>query len=306
MLDEVRDSVLEGRVDPAEIEKMFAAGGPVESELVTRCEASQVRHHRRVINATGIVLHTGIGRAPLSRAACEAVVDAARYSIVEIDPETGERNQREECVARLLCDILDVPGALVVNNNAAMCNLLLTALAADQQVILSRGEIVEIGGGFRMNDVMAAAGCHLVEVGATNRTHLRDYENAVTEHTGMLLKVHTSNFRVVGFHGVPSLEELVDLGRRTDIMVCEDLGSGLLIDGEIAGLEHEARVPHSLQAGADLVCFSGDKLLGGPQCGILVGDLEFVCPSSRPSVVPRDALRQARAGCTRSDVADLP
>lgn len=274
-LDEYRRDVLQGQVDGSNVDSAFSAGGSAELALLQRCEAAQVRHHRRVINATGIVLHTGIGRAPLSPAARKAVTDAAGYSIVEIDPESGDRNQREACVVSLLRDILGVDGALVVNNNAAMVALVLRALANDKEVIISRGEQVEIGGGFRMPDVMSQAGCHMVEVGATNRCYVKDYEHAITEHTAMLLKIHTSNFRIVGFHEAPTLEDLVDLGKRTGLPTFEDLGSGLIIDDDVLGLEHEARVTASVRAGVPLVSFSGDKLLGGPQCGMLVGDKEL-------------------------------
>jgi L-seryl-tRNA(Ser) seleniumtransferase len=263
-----------------------AAGSAVDADcvdpvraraaLAERVVAAAARHHRRVVNATGIVLHTGIGRAPLADAAVRALGEAARYAVVEVEPRTGQRNQREEAVAALLGELTGAGGALVVNNNAAAVNLTLRALAAGREVVVSRGELVEIGGGFRMPDVMAEAGCRMVEVGATNRTHLRDYERAIGAATGMLLKVHPSNFRIVGFHAMPGLAELVGLGRARGVPVFEDLGSGLLLDEPPDALRHEAKVLDSLRAGLDLCCFSGDKLLGGPQCGILLGDPELV------------------------------
>ena len=275
-LDDVRARALAGTLAPAALTALF--GGDAASEAVRlQVEQALMMHHGRVVNATGIVLHTGIGRAPLAAAAIEAIARAARYSIVEVDPVSGARNERENAVAALLRELLGVDGALVVNNNAAAVNLMLRALAEGREVVVSRGELVEIGGGFRMPDVMAQAGCAMVEVGATNRTHLRDYARAIGPRTAMLLKIHPSNFRIVGFTGAPTLAELSDLARQHEgVIAADDLGSGLLWDPPIAGLEDEPRVRQSLDAGAELVLFSGDKLLGGPQCGILVGRAELV------------------------------
>lgn len=270
-LDEVRARALRGELDPGATEALV--GAALSEEVLQRCAAEMALHHRRVINATGIVLHTGLGRAPLAAAAIEALRQAARYAIVEVDPDSGVRNQRETAVARLLCELLGVPGALVVNNNAAAVNLMLRALAEGREVVVSRGEQVEIGGGFRMPDVMRQAGCVMVEVGATNRTHLADYAAAIGERTAMLLKVHPSNFRMLGFTATPTLAELVDLARKhSGVVVAEDLGSGLIWPQPIPGLEDEPRVQDSVASGAQVILFSGDKLLGGPQCGILVGD----------------------------------
>ena len=279
-LDEVRAGVQAGRLAATQVAALCASPA-AEETLGARCAQAQALWHRRVINATGVVLHTGIGRAPLARAAQQALVAAAGYAIVEVDLATGKRNQREEAVAGLLQDLSAAPGALVVNNNAAMTTLVLAALAGGREVVVSRGELVEIGGGFRMPDVMAQAGCKLVEVGTTNRTHLRDYERAIGTATAMLLKVHPSNFRMQGFTTAPALAELANLARKTGLHAVEDLGSGLLLDAPLPGLEEEPRVRQSLASGAHLVCFSGDKLLGGPQCGILLGD--------------RDAVAQVRA-----------
>lgn len=274
-LEEVRTKVLGGDIDAPQVDSLFGST-QAEREVLSRCESEQTRRHRRVINATGIVLHTGIGRAPMAEAARRALADAAGYAIVEVDAVTGKRNQREEAVSGLLQELTGTSGALVVNNNAAATTLCLTAMALAKEVVVSRGELVEIGGGFRMPDVMKQAGCRMVEVGTTNRTHLRDYERAITPETAVLLKVHTSNFRVEGFHGTPSLLELVELAHGRGLLGMEDLGSGLLYDGPIAGLEDEPRVRESVETGADLVWFSGDKLLGGPQCGIIVGGREQV------------------------------
>jgi L-seryl-tRNA(Ser) seleniumtransferase len=282
-LDDLRARALRGALDAAAIDALCS--GPIGAQQVlARCEAALALHHRRVINATGVVLHTGIGRAPLADLAIAALAQAARYAIVEVDAASGERNQREVAVAALLRELLGVGGALVVNNNAAAVNLMLRALAEGREVVVSRGEQVEIGGGFRMPDVMRQAGCAMVEVGATNRTHLRDYASAVSERTGMLLKIHPSNFRIVGFTGAPTLGELTELGHKhPGLIVAEDLGSGLLWDPPLPGLADEPRVRDSVATGADLVLFSGDKLLGGPQCGILVGTAESVaCCRAHP------------------------
>lgn len=274
-LESIRSQVIAGRLDEAAVADLF--GTPrAEHDVLARCDAAQATHHGRVINATGIVLHTGIGRAPLAPAAQAAIAGAAGYAIVEVDPKTGLRNQREACISTLLEDLLGVEAGLVVNNNAAATTLVLAALSAGREVITSRGELVEIGGGFRVPDVMRQAGCHMVEVGATNRTHLRDFETAIGPETAMILKVHTSNYRLVGFHGTPELSELVSLAHEHGLLAVEDLGSGLLYDGEVRGLVHEPRVSDSVATGADLVCFSGDKLLGGPQAGIIVGKRESV------------------------------
>lgn len=274
-LDELRARVLAGELQQPEVEELFAQERAVE-QVLQRVAQARRSHHRRVVNATGIVLHTGIGRAPLAPAAIEAVQQALGYAIVEVDPDSGLRNQRETCVSALLAELLGVEAGLVVNNNAAATTLVLAALAHGKEVITSRGELVEIGGGFRVPEVMRQAGCHMVEVGATNRTHLRDYEAAITDETAMLMKVHTSNFRLVGFHGVPPLGEMVGLSHARGLLCVEDLGSGLICTEPVAGLVNEPRVQDSLATGVDLVCFSGDKLLGGPQSGIIVGSTELV------------------------------
>lgn len=237
---------------------------------------------QRVINGTGIIVHTGLGRSLLSRAATEAVTRvAASHCALEVDVASGERGKRDTAVAALLREITGAEDATVCNNCAGATFLALNSLASGQKVICSRGELVEIGGGFRMPDVMEQSGCTLHEVGTTNKTRLSDYEAPfaalsqemmlVNQKIGALLKVHTSNFRVVGFTAEVDLSELVKLGRERGVPVIEDLGSGVFMDLRTVDLPYEPRVQDSVQAGADVVCFSGDKLLGGPQCGILVG-----------------------------------
>lgn len=230
-----------------------------------------------VINAAGVVLHTNLGRAPLCPQALRNIVEvAAGYSNLEIDLITGERGSRYEHVEGLLCRIAGAEAALVVNNNAGAVLLALNTLAEGQEVIVSRGQLVEIGGSFRIPDVMRKSGARLVEVGTTNRTHLSDYEKAIGAQTALLLKVHTSNFRVMGFTAEVSLAELVSLGKERGLPVMEDLGSGCFIDLSAYGLEKEPTVQEAVAAGADVVAFSGDKLLGGPQAGILVGKKVFL------------------------------
>lgn len=269
LVADLRQRVLAGALDAAELTALLQDGGA--AALAERCRLAVTPRHRRVFNATGIVLHTGIGRSPLCLDAVEALTAAAGYAIVEVDPVTGERDQREVMVASLLIDITGAGGALVVNNNAAATTLMLAALCGGGEVVISRGELVEIGGGFRVPDVLRRAGCTMVEVGCTNRTHLRDFEGAITPATAALLKVHPSNFRIEGFAGTPDLAELAELAHGRSLLALEDLGSGMLCQDAIAGLEHEPRVHDSLATGADMVTFSGDKLLGGPQCGILLG-----------------------------------
>jgi L-seryl-tRNA(Ser) seleniumtransferase len=226
----------------------------------------------RVINATGVVLHTNLGRAPLGPAAlARLAVVAARYSNLELDVGAKTRGSRYEHVDRLLCQLSGAEASLVVNNNAAAVLLALESLARGRAVVVSRGELIEIGGAFRVPDILARSGARLVEVGTTNRTRLADYAGAITGDTALLLKVHPSNYRVVGFtEGVPTAE-LAELGRARGIPVLEDLGSGCFVDLEPWGLPREPTVPETIAAGVDVVTFSGDKLLGGPQAGIVLG-----------------------------------
>jgi L-seryl-tRNA(Ser) seleniumtransferase len=232
---------------------------------------------RRVINATGVVLHTNLGRAPLSEAARRAVAaEAAGYCALEYDLDTGARGRRGARAEQLLAELTGAEDALVVNNCAAAALLVLTALARGGEAVVSRGELVEIGGDFRVPDVMAQSGASMIEVGTTNRTKLSDYERAITEETRLILRVHPSNYRIVGFTAAPSLAELAALARANALLLYEDAGSGALSDLSPHGLAGEPVIGDSIRAGADVVTFSGDKLLGGPQAGCVVGRREVV------------------------------
>ena len=230
-----------------------------------------------VINATGVVIHTNLGRAPLSRSATEAALQAAQgYSNLEFDLGNGRRGSRQAHLQDLLQQLTGAEAGLVVNNNASAVLLGLSALAAGKEVVVSRGEAVEIGGGFRVPDVLSQSGAILVDVGTTNRTYARDYESAITDRTGAFLKAHASNFRVEGFTAAVEPAELVQLGAKSGIPVLHDVGSGALLDTEGYGLAHEPTPQESVAAGVGLTFFSGDKLLGGPQAGIVVGTRELV------------------------------
>ena len=232
---------------------------------------------RRVVNATGISLHTNLGRAPLAPGAVRAVASAAAsYSDLEFDLETGRRGDRLSAVSSKLALLTEAPAALAVNNNAAALLLVLDTLARGREVIVSRGELVEIGGSFRVPDIVERAGVDLVEVGTTNRTHPSDYERAIHSRTGLLLKIHRSNFELRGFVAETSLGQLAEIGSDRGIPVVEDLGSGTLVDLSARGFPAETYAPARLKLGADVVCFSGDKLLGGPQAGLVLGSREIV------------------------------
>ena len=246
--------------------------GDLVDRTLAELEAATAPSLRRVLNATGVVVHTNLGRAPLAAAALARVAEVGgAYSNLELDLTSGTRGSRQDHLAGLLRRLTGAEAALVVNNNAAAVLLALAALAEGREVVVSRGELVEIGDGFRIPDVLTRSGARLVEVGTTNRTRAADYEQAIGPETALLLRVHQSNFRVVGFTERPDLGSLATIVKRFDLPLVDDLGSGALVD-----LHGEPEVAASLRAGADLVCFSGDKLLGGPQAGIVVGRADLV------------------------------
>jgi L-seryl-tRNA(Ser) seleniumtransferase len=254
-----------------------AEPGDLAARLHDELQAARAPSLRRVVNATGVIVHTNLGRAPLAEEALAQVVETARgYSNLELDLHDGTRGSRQDHVAAILRRLTGAEAALVVNNNAAAMLLALAALAEGREVIVSRGELIEIGDGFRIPDVLARSGARLVEVGTTNRTRASDYEGAVGPDTALLLRVHQSNFRVVGFTELPRLGELAAVAKRHGLPLVDDLGSGILASNSLLLGDTEPSARDSLAAGADLVCFSGDKLLGGPQAGIVVGRSELV------------------------------
>ena len=254
----------------------------VASLVCRRVDEAMRAEPRRVINATGVVIHTNLGRAPLSRAAMQAAEEAAQgYSNLEFDLESGRRGSRQVQLELLLRQITGAEAALAVNNNASALLLGLQALAQGREVIVSRAEAVEIGGGFRVPDVLRQSGCVLVDVGTTNRTYLRDYEDATNDNTAAYLKVHASNFRVEGFTAEVESRELAELGDRLGVAVLHDVGSGSLLPTSRYGLAHEPMPQESVRAGMGLAFFSGDKLLGGPQAGIVVGRRDLVSRLAR-------------------------
>ena len=278
LLGELRSRIAGGEMSE---EQVIAAVEGAPGEIECRLRKEMAYALRPVINATGVILHTNLGRAPLSREALQHVVEISQgYSNLELDLASGERGKRDVHVDRLFAKVFGGIGreiaTIVVNNNAAAVLLTLNALAEGGEVIVSRGELVEIGGSFRIPDVMAKSGAELREVGTTNRTRIADYEQAVNERTKLLLRVHRSNFEITGFTEQPSLEELSALGRKSGIPLMEDLGSGDIFDLREVGIHSEPTIAASLRAGVDVVTFSGDKLLGGPQAGLIMGSRELV------------------------------
>ena len=274
---EAARSTILGSAEAAAALASAPSADAIAADAAARLAAKSRRSLRPVINATGIVVHTNLGRSPLAEAAVEAVAEVARgYSTLEYDVSSGERGSRHVHVEDLICRLTGAQAAMAVNNNAGAVLLGLAALARRKEAIVSRGQLVEIGGSFRIPDIMRESGAKMVEVGTTNKTHLRDYENAITPRTGLILKVHSSNYRVVGFTQEVSLGELVELGRNHGVPVFEDQGSGVLVDLARFGLPGEPTIASSIAAGADLVSASGDKLLGGPQAGILSGTRDVI------------------------------
>jgi L-seryl-tRNA(Ser) seleniumtransferase len=272
-LEALRQEIRNGQVEEAASLAPAAVIARASALLDRKSRASL----RRAVNATGIIMHSGLGRAVLSEAALEALHEVGRgYSTLALDLDSGRRGQRDIHVAGLLRELTGAEAATVVNNNAGATVLILNTLAVGKEVIVSRGQLVEIGGSFRMPDVMRMSGAILREVGTTNKTHLRDYAEAIGDGTGAILRVHHSNYRILGFAEEPGIDELVGLGREKGIPVIDDLGSGALVDLRAYGLEAEPLVPRSVRAGVACACFSGDKLIGGPQSGIIVGQEEVI------------------------------
>ena len=243
-------------------------------------------HLRRVINGTGTVLHTNLGRAVLAPELAQNIADlVSHYNNLEYDLTLRKRGRRDDHVRELLCRLTEAEDALVVNNNAAAVLLVLTSLVSGKEVVISRGELVEIGGSFRIPDVIEQSGCFIREVGTTNKTHLADYERVIGEATGALMKVHTSNYRIVGFTESVDAADLAGLAHSKHLPCIQDLGSGLFIDLETLGLPHEPTVREAISAGCDVVTFSGDKLLGGPQAGIIVGKANYIAAMRRHPLI---------------------
>lgn len=275
-LDSIRNSILKAEsikelehidTDPERLAEKMAA--------LIREKAEHSVYH--AINAAGIILHTALGRSPLAEEAREALMVAATgYSTVAIDRETGKRGNRHLHVEDLLCHLTGAEAAVCVNNNAAATIVLLNTMASGKEVIVSRGQLVEIGGAFRIPDVMKRSNAKMVEIGTTNKTHLKDYRGAINEETGLLLRVHASNYLVTGFTSEVPVKEIADLAHEHDLPMADDIGSGCLVDITEFGLPHEPLVQDSVKDGADLICFSGDKMVGGPQCGIIVGKKKYI------------------------------
>lgn len=270
----LRDDIKKQVINENEIQER---NHTLEYRVIKRAREKNSYKLKRVINGTGVVIHTNLGRSLINKKIMENVFEiATNYSNLEYDLETGKRGSRYSHLEDIISDITGAEASMVVNNNAAAVLLVLNTLSNKKEAIVSRGELIEIGGSFRIPDVMLQSGAKLVEVGTTNKTHLWDFENAITEETGVLLKVHTSNYRIMGFTSNVDSSELFDLKKRYNIPLVEDLGSGVLIDLSKYGMEYEPTVKDSLDKGVDIVTFSGDKLLGGPQVGIIVGKKEYI------------------------------
>ncbi|MEE1086093.1 MAG: L-seryl-tRNA(Sec) selenium transferase [Schaedlerella sp.] len=272
-LDALRNLIRLGKTEQEIVDKIKK----IDENVDKRVEEIHTPKMKKVVNATGTILHTNLGRAPLSEEHTRKLMGiVAGYSNLEYNLEEGKRGERYAHFEQLLCKVTGAEAAIAVNNNASAVLLILNSLAKGGEVIVSRGELVEIGGSFRIPDVMGISGAKLSEIGTTNKTHLADYENAVSEETKVFLKVHTSNYKIVGFTESVEVEQIVPLSEKYKIPVVEDLGSGILINMEKYGLSHEPTVQEALLKGVDVVCFSGDKLLGGPQAGIIVGKKKYI------------------------------
>ena len=276
VLDDRRKAILDGRWDTPFSMELF------EKDVISAIQGADRGHFRRVINGTGTVLHTNLGRAVLSPEIAEKISElAGHYNNLEYDLALGKRGRRYDHVRELLCQLTGAEDALVVNNNAAAVLLVLASLVSGKEVVISRGELVEIGGSFRIPDVIEQSGCFIREVGTTNKTHAADYERALGEATGALMKVHTSNYRIIGFTESVATADLARLAHSKNLPFINDLGSGLFIDLETLGLPHEPTVREAIEDGCDVVTFSGDKLLGGPQAGIIVGSADYIAVMRR-------------------------
>ncbi|HZF37514.1 MAG TPA: L-seryl-tRNA(Sec) selenium transferase, partial [Blastocatellia bacterium] len=280
VLAEIRREIVNANGAAAALPDSAKLAAEIESRLNARFDLRRQSRTQRVINATGVALHTNLGRAPLSRRALEAINEAAGYCNLEYDLKTGRRGKRGSGLEAMLRELAGCQAAAVVNNCAAAVLITLNTLAEGGEVLVSRGELIEIGGSFRIPDVIAKSGARIREVGTTNRTRLSDYAKAINENTRVILRAHPSNYRVIGFTEKPALEDLADLARERNLPLFEDLGSGCLIDLNPIGVHNEPTVAHSIRAlrnvGCSVVSFSGDKLLGGPQAGIILGSLETI------------------------------
>ncbi len=274
-LGEYRDSILSK--NQSELREQNLDIDEILFDIKNRAHKKMSYNLKHVINATGVVIHTNLGRSPLSKEVHDLLYKTSfGYSNLEMDIDKGIRGSRYDHVEEVLKELTKAEAAMVVNNNAAAVMLVLSTMAKNKEVIVSRGQLIEIGGSFRIPDVMKESGAKLIEVGTTNKTHIKDYENAINEETGALMKVHTSNYRILGFTAEVSSEELVKLARSKDIPAIEDIGSGVFIDLSKYGLPYEPTVQNAVASGMDAVTFSGDKMLGGPQAGIIVGKKEYI------------------------------
>jgi len=282
IVDVIREELQTIRTQIQQLENEELASLHLDAEDILNrvCKAIEIElkpRMRRAVNASGIILHTGLGRAPMSSAAKEAVIEVAEgFSPLEIDLESGGRGDRYKIVEDLLIKLTGAEAALVVNNNAAAVLLALNTLAFQKEILISRGELIAIGGSFRIPDIIEKSNARMMEVGTTNQTCLKDFQNAINEQTAVILRVHTSNYKIIGYTGNVSLAELIQLGQENNLPVVDDLGSGMLIDLSRYGLPKEPVVAESIKTGADVVTFSGDKLLGGPQAGIIVGRKKYI------------------------------